>query len=72
VAGLITDRPIPEVLSDLEHLHTALDELGFSGEFNPFLTLSFLSLPVIPKLKLTNKGLFDVERFEFVETEIKK
>ncbi|MGL4972816.1 MAG: adenine deaminase [Culicoidibacterales bacterium] len=70
VAGLITDRPIPTVLADLERLHHSLGTLGFNGAFNPFLTLSFLSLPVIPKLKLTNKGLFDVERFEFVPTEI--
>lgn len=70
VAGLITDRPIPDVLANLEELHQALTTLGFSGDFNPFLTLSFLSLPVIPKLKLTNKGLFDVEQFQFVSTEI--
>ena len=70
VAGLITDRPIPEVLANLEELHQALTTLGFSAAFNPFLTLSFLSLPVIPKLKLTNKGLFDVEQFQFVSTEL--
>lgn len=70
IAGLITDRAIEQVLTDLEQLHTALHTLGFTGDFNPFLTLSFLSLPVIPKLKLTNKGLFDVEQFQFVPTNI--
>jgi adenine deaminase len=34
------------------------------------MALSFLALPVIPKLKLTDRGLFDVERFEFVELEV--
>ncbi|MBU4128460.1 MAG: hypothetical protein KKD16_13065, partial [Proteobacteria bacterium] len=32
---------------------------------SPFMTLSFMSLPVIPKLKLTDRGLFDVEKFEY-------
>lgn len=70
IAGLITDRAIAEVLEDLQTLHDSLAQLGFTQDFNPFLTLSFLSLPVIPKLKVTNKGLFDVDSFEFVTTEI--
>ena len=36
-------------------------------DFNPFLTLSFLSLPVIPDLKITDKGLFDVVSFKFID-----
>jgi adenine deaminase len=35
----------------------------------PFMSLSFLALPVIPKLKMTDRGLFDVERFDFVDVE---
>lgn len=70
VAGLMTSRSIPEVLEDFKKLDHALAELEFSGNFNPFLSLSFLSLPVIPKLKITDLGLFDVEKFNFVDLEI--
>ena len=48
----------------------ALGILGASEYFNPFLTLSFLALPVIPELKLTVQGLFHVGRFEHIETQV--
>ena len=70
IGGLMTGRPIKSVLEDLKNLHISLNKLGFNDNFNPFLTLSFLSLPVIPKLKLTDKGLFDVNLFEFVDIEV--
>ena len=67
IAGLITSRDSSEVISDLEKLHFAIKEVAPDINFNPFLTLSFLSLPVIPDLKITDKGLFDVNKFEFIE-----
>ena len=70
IAGLMTKRSVNSVLEDLDTLHHSLKELGFSNAFNPFLTLSFLSLPVIPKLKLTDKGLFDIDAFDFVNIEV--
>ena len=70
IGGLMTGRPIKSILEDLKKLHISLNKLGFNDNFNPFLTLSFLSLPVIPKLKLTDKGLFDVNLFEFVDIEV--
>ena len=70
IAGLMTKRSVSSVLEDLDTLHHSLKELGFSNAFNPFLTLSFLSLPVIPKLKLTDKGLFDIDAFDFVNIEV--
>lgn len=66
IAGLITARSCDEVVQELHHLHEALECLSPQLNFNPFLTLSFLTLPVIPTLKLTDKGLFDVNRFEFI------
>ena len=66
----MTARSIDSVLYDIENLHSALSEIGFEGDFNPFLALAFLSLPVIPKLKLTDMGLFDVDKFEFVSIEV--
>ena len=50
-------------------LKVALGDLGASDHFNPFLTLSFLALPVIPELKLTVQGLFDVEKFVRIKIE---
>lgn len=70
VAGLMSDKSFDEVGNSLKNiLETAWKELGISREIEPFMTLSFLSLPVIPKLKLTPRGLFDVEKFEFTAVE---
>ena len=67
IAGLITDRPLKEVESKLsEMLEYSFNELEVNKEINPFMTLSFMSLPVIPSLKLTTRGLFDVDKFEFI------
>lgn len=66
IAGLITSRPLKTLLDDLEKLHMALSEVAPNIDFNPFLTLSFLSLPVIPDIKITDKGLFNVLKFEFI------
>lgn len=63
IAGLLSDQDFRTVNQGLLKLKQELAEIGFSGEFNPFLTLSFLTLPVIPALKLTDLGLFDVENF---------
>lgn len=67
IAGLITSRKSQEVVDDLEKLHLAIKEVAPDINFNPFLTLSFLSLPVIPELKITDKGLFDVSKFKFID-----
>lgn len=67
IAGLISDRPYKEVYSSLTNLHLALEKLGGHNHFNPFLTLSFLALPVIPELKLTDKGLFMVSKFMHID-----
>ncbi|QKG51553.1 adenine deaminase [Hymenobacter sp. BRD67] len=66
VAGLMSDRPGPEVAASYSALDSfAKTQLG-SGLQAPFMTLSFMALLVIPSLKLSDKGLFDGERFEFV------
>ncbi|NCC25819.1 MAG: adenine deaminase [Deltaproteobacteria bacterium] len=66
IAGLMSDRPLPEVSRSLEAVISAARALGCHLE-DPFMTLGFMSLPVIPSLKLTDKGLVDVERFEIVD-----
>ncbi len=66
VAGLMSDQPGPEVAAAYSELDAfAKAQLG-SGLQAPFMTLSFMALLVIPRLKLSDKGLFDSEKFEFV------
>ncbi|HET7628506.1 MAG TPA: adenine deaminase [Bacillales bacterium] len=67
IGGLMSDAGFREVAAKLEKLNETLPELGFQGDFNPFLTLSFLALPVIPELKLTDLGLFNVTNFKHID-----
>ena len=70
IAGLMTSRPFQEVGDTLEKLNDALDRLEADRSFNPYLTMSFLCLPVIPNLKLTDSGLFDVKTFQHIDTQV--
>ena len=65
VAGLMSEAPFEEVEADLRALRAAAKALGVTLE-EPFLQLAFLALPVIPHLKLTDRGLVDVDRFELL------
>ncbi|REE28506.1 adenine deaminase [Methanothermobacter defluvii] len=66
VAGLMSDGDVFEVADGFENLNTFTEQLG-SRLSAPFMTMSFLSLLVIPRLKIGDRGLFDVEKFEFVD-----
>ena len=66
IAGLMSDRPILEVREQYAALQAAAKQLG-SPLHDPFMAMSFMALEVIPKLKLTDQGLVDVERFDFVK-----
>jgi adenine deaminase len=67
VAGLMSDQPIQTVRAGLDHLlDAAHNELG-SPLHDPFMAASFMALEVIPSLKLTDRGLVDVDRFEIVD-----
>jgi adenine deaminase len=65
IAGLMSDRPLEEVRDQVEALAEAAHNLGCTLP-DPLMTMSFLALPVIPALKLTDKGLVDVNRFDVV------
>lgn len=65
IAGLMSNLSLEEVAQKTDELNNAARALG-SGLEDPFMMLSFLALPVIPELKLTDMGLFDVSRFEHV------
>lgn len=64
IAGLMSDKPIELVIANLRTVNEACNKLGNNVITDPFMLLSFLSLPVIPSLKLTDKGLFDVDKFQ--------
>lgn len=64
IAGLMSDKPIEEVVAQY---HALLDASKSLGADAPFIILSFLALPVIPALKLTDKGLVDVKSFAFTD-----
>ena len=65
VAGLLSDAPLADVIAQSRACNEAATGLGWSGA-TPFLTMSFLALSVIPHLKITDRGLVDVDRFELV------
>jgi adenine deaminase len=65
IAGLMSDRPIETVRDQMQDLLRAAHQLG-SHLHDPFMAMSFLALPVIPSLKITDKGLVDVDKFQLV------
>ena len=68
IGGIMTSRPIEETNRILkEMIHLSHNELNANENIDPFMTLAFMALPVIPKLKLTDMGLFDVEKFDFID-----
>ena len=73
VAGLMSDQSGQWVDERLTAIHkAAFQELGIAGEVEPIMTLCFMSLPVIPELKLTDMGLFDVMNFSFTPVEAER
>jgi len=70
IGGLMSDRPAQEVCAALDVLQEiAFTELGVNRDVEPVMTLCFMALSVIPALKITDQGLFDVTRFQFVPVE---
>lgn len=68
IGGIMTSKPIEETNSTLkEMMKISYEELKVNKNIDPFMTLAFMALPVMPKLKLTDMGLFDVEKFDFIE-----
>lgn len=68
IGGLMTDKSGKWVDEKLTDMHEkAHRELGISGDVEPVMTLCFMSLPVIPEIKITDRGLFDVTKFDFVD-----
>ena len=71
IAGLMSDRPLPEINNKLKEMNkTAYDVLKVNKTLDTFMTLAFLALPVIPELKLTDVGLFDVTKFKLTDISV--
>ena len=67
IAGLMTDADIDYVNGKIDSLKQAAYSIGVNKNIDPFMTLSFVSLPVIPHLKLTTLGVVDVDKFELLK-----
>ena len=70
IAGLMSDKPGEDIANDYMSLIVKSHALGCTFR-SPFITMSFMALPVIPELKLTDKGLVDVTAFDFTPLQSK-
>lgn len=71
IGGLMTDDSLDSVVKCLDDMHkVASGDLNVNPEIDPFMTLCFMALPVIPAYKLTDCGLFDVTSFSFIDINI--
>ncbi|MCX7709737.1 MAG: adenine deaminase [Clostridia bacterium] len=66
IAGLMSDQPAEYVEGKLKVMLDKAYALGVNKDIDPFITLSFLALPVIPEIRVTDLGLFDVKEFKFI------
>lgn len=67
IAGLMSLKPADEVEKIHERLDQAAKVVGVTDGIDPFLSLAFLPLPVIPEIRVTDSGLFDVGKFVFID-----
>lgn len=66
IAGLMSDKSAREVINGHKAIEKAAEDMSITPGIDPFMTLAFLPLPVIPELRLTARGIFDVVKFDFV------
>lgn len=69
IAGLMSDAPLDTILEKQRELLAVAKDFGVDSETDPFITMSFLALPVIPEVRLTDRGLFDVTKMDFIRYE---
>ncbi|MDO5028089.1 MAG: adenine deaminase [Bacillota bacterium] len=69
IGGIMSNKSLHELRTSLDHI-LKLIKTDLGGQVDPLLTLAFMALPVIPHLKLTDKGLFDVDIFDFVDINV--
>ncbi len=69
ICGLMSSAPAEQLIASLEQISAQARAQGVHEGIDPFISLSFMALPVIPKLRITDMGMFDVDKFTFVEHE---
>ena len=67
IAGLMSDLPLHEIIARQEALLSAFRTIGEYADGDPFVTLSFIALPVIPHVRITDMGVFNVTKMEFIQ-----
>ncbi|MBT4290094.1 MAG: adenine deaminase, partial [Deltaproteobacteria bacterium] len=67
IAGLMSDQSAEIVQAAIQQLEKAWEILG-CDLVSPFMTMALMALPVIPDIRITNRGLFDVNTFQFIDT----
>ena len=72
IAGLMSSAPHEEVIKKTEEITACARKMGVKEGIEPFMSLVFLSLAVIPELRLTDRGLVDVNKFGFVSSRIEE
>ncbi|MBQ6877209.1 MAG: adenine deaminase [Oscillospiraceae bacterium] len=66
IAGIMSDEPLEKIDSDLEKAKAAAYSLGANPGVDPFMTLSFMALPVVPSIRIMPGGIFDVDNWKFI------
>ena len=68
IAGIMSNEMPSDIVKKIYSMHElAYNELNVNRDIDPFMTLSFMALPVIPEIKLTTNGLFYVKEFKFID-----
>ena len=67
IAGLMSDLPLSKIIQRQEELLAAFRTIGEYADGDPFVTLSFIALPVIPHVRITDMGVFNVSKMEFIQ-----
>ena len=67
ICGLMSSAPTEDLIMSLDEIAEKAHAQGVPANIDPFISLSFMALPVIPRLKITDMGMFDVDKFEFVK-----
>lgn len=67
ICGLMSSAPTEDLIMSLDEIAALAHAQGVPDNIDPFISLSFMALPVIPRLKITDMGMFDVDKFQFVK-----
>lgn len=66
ICGLMSDKPADKLITELEEIKHLAHQQGVQPAIDPFISLSFMALPVIPKIRITDMGMFDTVNFKFI------